>query len=190
MNSTRTTSRTSSARTAWGQDLQFSYVVFMQFELGKGVQAMCAFAEAPSDHLMNLITTLKLTMAIKPHTIAPVSKVSIIDMMTSSNDMFEKAMKNFPTTNRVTAQPSHVALGSEITIVCDGFSSLAAAGGIGKEMAFLDINAAMARGMFGRDPIPTWRDKECLAELHCRGDELRHGRLGRPGSLPVDLVTN
>ena len=65
----------------------------MQFELGNGVQAMCAFAEAPSDRLMNLITTLKLIMANKPHTIALGSKVSIIDLMASSNDMFEMAMK-------------------------------------------------------------------------------------------------
>ena len=50
--------------------MKFSYGIFMQFELGKGVQAMCAFAGAPSDHLMNLITTLKLIMANKPHAIA------------------------------------------------------------------------------------------------------------------------
>ena len=82
-----------------------------------------------------------------------------MDMMTSSNDMFELAMKNFPKKTKATARPSHVVLGSEITIACDGFSSLAA-GDIGKEMAFLDINAAMTKGMIGRDPILIWKDRE------------------------------
>ena len=31
-----------------GKDLKFNYVIFMQFELGSGVQAMCAMAEAPT----------------------------------------------------------------------------------------------------------------------------------------------
>ena len=75
--------------------------------------------------------------------------------LTSSNDMFVNAMKNFPEKNKVCAQPSHVGLGHEIEIVCDGFLSPAASD-IGREMAFLDLNAALARGMFGRDPIPIW----------------------------------
>ena len=57
------------------------------------------------------------------------------------------------------AQPCHVGLGSEVEIVCDAFLSLAASD-IGKEMAFLDLNAISAKGMFGRVPIPIWKDKD------------------------------
>ena len=43
--------------------MKLNYVVFMQFELGKGVQTMCALAAAPSDYLQNIILTLKLVIA-------------------------------------------------------------------------------------------------------------------------------
>ena len=45
-----------------GQDLQFNYVIFMQIELGDGIQKMCAFAAAPNDHINNLLITRKLIL--------------------------------------------------------------------------------------------------------------------------------
>ena len=76
--------------------MKLSYVIFMQFELGKGVQVMCALAAAPSDYLQKIILAQKLVLANKQHSVKPVSKVRILDMMARSNEMFVEAMKGFP----------------------------------------------------------------------------------------------
>ncbi len=52
-----------------GQDLAFNDVIFMQFEVKGGTQTMCAMAEAPSEMLQNLLTTLKLVLATVKHKI-------------------------------------------------------------------------------------------------------------------------
>ncbi len=83
-----------------GQDLALSYVIFMQLEVQGGTQTMCAMAEAPSELLQSLLTTLKLVLATVKHKIKPGAQGGIIDLMTVSSDMFMGAMKHFPKTNK------------------------------------------------------------------------------------------
>ena len=158
-----------------GQDLRFNYVIFMQIELGDGIQTMCAFAAAPNDHTNNLLITLKLVLGHNKHKIHPGTKAGLIDLMTVSNNMFVEAMKEFPKISQPTAEPCHVGLGKELTIISDGITSLTA-NDVGKNQTFLDINDARKNGMFGEEPIPVWRDKEwaTLIEMVVSGIELAH----------------
>ena len=131
---------------------------------------MCALAAAPSDHLLNLIITLKLVLAHKEHVISPGSKVGILDMMTRSNDMFVEAMKGFPKCNKPVAKPYHHSIGHDLTIVSDGITSLSDAD-VGKMQPFLDINKAKSMGMCGPDPVLVWHDAEwqALVDNLCAG---------------------
>jgi hypothetical protein len=79
-----------------GQDLLFNYIVFLQFELQGGVRTLCAMAKAPDDLLQNQINTLKLVLANSKRPLNLGAQLGIMDLMTLSNDMFVKAMKDFP----------------------------------------------------------------------------------------------
>ena len=68
----------------------------MQFELKGGTQTMCAIVAAPCELLQNLLSTLKLIMANSKHKIKPGTQIGIMDLVTTSNDMFVGAMKRFP----------------------------------------------------------------------------------------------
>ena len=68
-------------------------------------------------------------------------------------DKFVEAMEGFPKMNKVIAQPDHVAVGSYITVVCDG-STLGAARDVGMEMAFLNVPQ--------RELNPVWGDEEWI----------------------------
>ena len=79
-----------------GQDLALNYVIFLQLEVKGGTQTMYAMAEAPSELLQSLLTTLKLVLATVKHKIKPGAQVGIIDLMTVGNDMLMEAMKTLP----------------------------------------------------------------------------------------------
>ena len=81
-----------------------------------------------------------------------------MDLMTTNNDMFEEAMKNYPKVKKTLQAPYHIGLGSYIDITCDGITSLRA-DQVGTEMSFLDINKAHRDGYFGKDPR-IWGDKD------------------------------
>ena len=83
-----------------GQDLDFSYAVFMQLEVMGGTQTMFAMGAAPSEYLQNLLTTLKLILVGVKHEVKPGAQVGIIDLMTASNDMFVEAMIRPPKTSK------------------------------------------------------------------------------------------
>ena len=90
-----------------GQDLNFNYVIFMQFEVKGGMHTFCAMAAAPGGYLNNLLGTLKLILANKKHSFNRGAQVAITDLMTVSNNMFVEAMKNFPKKTLVVKHPTH-----------------------------------------------------------------------------------
>jgi hypothetical protein len=108
---------------------------------------------------MNIITTLKLTMAGKNHKIEPGCQIGIIDIMTKSNATFEAAMRGFPAISKLARHPEHVALGTHLAIVSDGLTSLTK-DEAGRELSFLDMSQALKLGLFGPEPIATWRNEE------------------------------
>ncbi len=134
-----------------GQDLAFNDIVFMQFEVKGGVQTLCAMAAAPDGVLQNSLNTLKMVLAHSKHKLRLGAQLGIMDLMTTSNDMFEEAMKNFPKVKKTVQAPNHIGLGNYINITSDVITSLKA-DQVGTEMNFLDINKAHRDGYFGMEP--------------------------------------
>ena len=141
-----------------GQDLRFSYVVFMQFEMKHGRHTFCAMAAAPCDFLNNILTTLKLVLAYSKIKFNKGAQVAITDMMTLSNEMFVEAMKGFPKVTLKIKKPVHHAQGDYIKIVGNGVESLQEKD-IGQDLSFLDMNTALKNGFFGKKP-KIWGDPE------------------------------
>ena len=79
-----------------GQDLAFNYIVFMQFEVKGGVRTLCAMAAAPDELLQSQLNTLKLVLSHSKRRIKLGAQLGIMDLVTTSNAMFEEAMNNFP----------------------------------------------------------------------------------------------
>ena len=73
-----------------GQDLVFNYIVFLQLEVKGGVRTLCAMAVAPDEMLHNQINTLKLALANSRRPLHLGAQLGIMDLMTMSEDMFEK----------------------------------------------------------------------------------------------------
>ncbi len=86
------------------------------------------------------------------------AQMSIMDLMTVSNDMFVAAMAEFPQINKRIVHPYHVGMGACVEIKCDGITSLSH-DKLGAEMNFLDMNQAYRNGMFGDNP-KIWGDME------------------------------
>ncbi len=152
-----------------GQDLVFSYIVFLQFELKGGVRALCAMAEAPDDLLQSQITTLKMIMANSRRQLHVCAQLGIMDLMTMSNDMFEMAMKDFPKVKTTIMHPHHAGLGTSIVITRDGVTSLRP-DQVGTDMNFMGMDKAHKDGYFGDSPR-IWGDKEwsLLLDYLCGG---------------------
>ncbi len=89
-----------------GQDLAFNYIVFMQLEVKGGVRTLCAMTAAPYELLQSQVSTLKLVLANSKRTINLRAQLGIMYLMTTSNDLFEEAMKHFPKAKN-TIQPQH-----------------------------------------------------------------------------------
>ena len=83
-----------------------------------------------------------------------------MDLLSTSNYMFEEAMKSFPKVKKTVHAPNHIGLGNYINITCDGLTSLRA-DQFGTEMNFLDINKAHLDGYFGEAPR-IWGDRDWI----------------------------
>ena len=167
-----------------GQDLKFNYVVFLQFRMKHGLHTFCAMAEAPCDYLNDILATLKLVLAYSKVKFNRGAQVAITDMMTASNDMFVEAMKGFPKVTLKVAKPVHHQHGEYIKIAGNGVESLSEKD-IGTNMSFLDMNTALQKGFFGKDPV-VWRDPEwkLLIDYVTQGLDISDGEWDNMAYMP------